>query len=211
MDKEPFQVVGRVEAVLVAPELGPPVSVPIQKIKVIRDHGVYGDAHAGIRLADVRETELISFGLPVGIEIANHRQFSAISMEELAEIRTRMDLPNPIPLGYLCENLVVSGIPKFTRLPPGTMLLFQRTQFHGTLMDKGIRTAVLLIQKENTPCIFPGEAIQKHFPDIPGLASRFPKAAMARRGVVGSVYCSGYIHTGDTVIAKIPRQKIYEP
>jgi hypothetical protein len=49
------------------------------------------------------------------------------------------------------------------------------------------------------------------FPAEDGLIPRFVKAAIGRRGIVGSVYSSGVIHPGDTVIAKIPQQRLYEP
>jgi hypothetical protein len=47
------------------------------------------------------------------------------------------------------------------------------------------------------PC--PGEAIQQHYPDVPKLVQRFPKAAMHKRGVVGWVEREGHIAEGDTV------------
>ena len=204
MIKSAFDLEGRVEAVLVARDFGSIVSTPMQKIQLIRGHGVRGDNHAGVRLADVREKELISFGFSKGTEIANHREFSAISVEEMSEIAQAMNLRTTIPLGCLGENLVLSGIPKLTELPTGTMLFFRKD-------EQQIRTAVLVVWSENTPCQEPGKAIQHRFSDIPGLARLFPKAAIGKRGVVGSVYSSGNIHIGDTVIVKIPRQKIYDP
>lgn len=200
MKKEAFILVGRVEAVLVAAAFGDHVSVPTKKIQVIRGHGVRGDSHAGARLADAREQELTKFGLPKGIEIANHREFSAVSVEQLAEIAEAMGVEG-IPRGCLGENVIVSGIPRFTELPPGTMLFFRK--------GAQPRTAVLLVWKENAPCVAPGEAIQARHPSMPGLAALFPKAAMGRRGVVGTVYCSGFIHEGDEVVAKVPAQRIY--
>lgn len=199
--KETFGLVGRVEAVLVAPTYGDHVSVPVKKIQVVRGHGVRGDSHAGMRLADVREQELLEFGLPKGIEIANFREFSAASAEELGEIAAAMGVPT-VPLGCLGENFVIRGVPRFTELPPGTLLFFRKNA------DQ-IRTAVLAVWKENKPCLAPGEAIQERYPDVPKLAGRFPKAAMGRRGVVGSVYCSGVIHAGDEVVVKVPAQRIF--
>jgi hypothetical protein len=198
-----FTLEGKVEAVLVASTFGSQVSTPVKKIQVIRNHGVRGDNHAGTRLADVREKELLEFGLPKGIEIANHREFSLVSIEELSSIASAMELPGPIPHGCLGENLVLSGIPRLTELPSGTIFFFRKDEKH-------LRTAILVVWGENTPCIVPGEAIERHF-SIPKLAARFPKAAMGVRGVVGSIYCSGHIHEGDIVIAKVPPQRIYNP
>ena len=202
--RESFTLEGRVEVVLVARDFGSLLSMSVPKIQVIRGHGVRGDSHAGARLADVREKELTLFGLPKGIEIANQREFSAVSVEELAQITDAMHLPSPIPSGCLGENLVLSGVPRLTELPTGTMLFFKKN-------ERQLRTAVLVVWRENMPCQAPGEVIQQLFPGVPDLAGLFPKAAIGKRGIVGSIYASGNIHAGDTVIVKVPRQKLYNP
>ncbi len=202
MIKSAFELIGKVEAVLVATAFGASVSTPVQKIQLIRGHGVRGDNHVGVRLVDIREKELLSFGLPKGSEIANYREFSAVSLEELTEVSHAMNLPKAIPYGCLGENLVLSGIPKLTELPTGTLLFFRKD-------DNQIRSAVLIVWAENMPCQIPGEAIQEQFSEIPGIARIFPKSAIGKRGVVGSIYASGNVHAGDTVIVKIPRQRIY--
>ncbi len=214
MIKSAFALTGKVESVLVTSHngsvvsdtygIGSLVTTSVPKIQLIRGHGIRGDRHAGTRLVDIREREILSFGLPKGIEVANHREFSATSVEELAEIAHAMSLPEPISHGFLGENLVLSGIPKLSELPTGTMLFFRKD-------DKQTRSAVLVVWAENMPCQGPGEAIQEQFPDTRGLARLFPKAAMGKRGVVGSVYVSGNVHAGDTVIVKVPRQKVYSP
>lgn len=202
--KDAFDVTGRVEAVLVASTFGDHVSVPAKKIQVIKGHGVRGDGHAGVRLADVREQELLGFGFPKGIEVANHREFSAVSADDLAEIAKSMGVPS-VPYGCLGENLVLSGIPRLTELPSGTLLLFRKP-------GGAARTAALAVWRENMPCLAPGEAIWARHPHVPRTAAAlFPKAATGRRGVVGSVYCSGVIHAGDEVVARVPAQKIYDP
>ncbi len=203
MTKEAFILRGKVEAVLVAATFGDHVSQSAEKIQVVRGHGVRGDGHAGPRLVDAREQGMLSFGFGKGTEIANHREFSAVSVEELKEIAVGMDVP-PISYGSLGENLILSGIPRLTSLPIGTMLFFRKN-------DEQSRTAVLVVWGENKPCVVPGEAIAAKNPGIPKLAPKFVKAAMGRRGVVGSVYCSGIIHAGDEVVVKVPAQRIYEP
>ena len=202
MKAKALELHGRVEAVLVANQFNVLASTPVPKIQVIQAYGVKGDNHAGVRLADVRETELLGFGMQKGIEIANHREFSATSIEELAKIARLMKLPGSITNGSLGENIIFSGIPRLTVLPPGTMLFFQKS-------DTVKRTAVLVIWGENIPCIGPGEVIQQEHLGIAKLASRFPKAAWKRRGIVGSIYCSGFIHEGDTVVVKISEQRRY--
>ncbi|MCR4276291.1 MAG: MOSC domain-containing protein [Candidatus Parcubacteria bacterium] len=204
MEKEAFELRGRVEAVLVAHTFGSVVSTQVKKIQVIRGHGIRGDTHAGTRLQDVREEALRKFGFSKGTEIANYREFSAVSLEELAEIATMLHIPERIPYGCLGENLVVSGIPKFTELPTGTMLFFQKSLAE-------TRMAVLVVWAENMPCRWPGEAIQSKFPDVQDIDRFFPGAAFGKRGVVGSVYVSGNISEGDTIIACVPQQCIYDP
>ena len=204
MKKDAFILTGKVEAVLVAHVFGDHVSRPQKKISVVRGTGVRGDSHAGARLVDAREHALLDFGFAKGAEIANVREFSMVSVEELAEIAANMGLPNTVPFGCLGENVVVSGIPHLTQLPPGTLVCFRKNA------DQR-RTAVLAVWGENKPCLAPGEAIQRHYAQIPKLAGKFPKAAMGKRGVVGLVYSSGTIHTGDEVVAHVPAQQLYEP
>jgi len=183
--KKAFELRGKVEAVLVANKFDSIVSTRVQKIQVIRYHGIKGDNHAGTRLADVRERELISFGLARGIEVANHREFSAISLEEFIDISKNLKLSGGLPIGLLGENLVLSGISKFSELPPSSVLFFQKNEHE-------LRSAVLVVWGENTPCEAPGAEIEQHT-GIKGISSRFPRAAIGKRGIVGSVYCSGYI------------------
>ncbi len=200
--KSAFTITGRVEAVLAATNFGSSISVPLKKIQLVRGHGVRDDNHAGMRLADSREIEFLSVGFSKGTEIANHREFSVVSAEDLNDIEHAMCLPSPIPHGCLGENLVFSGIPKLTLLPTGTMLFFRKN-------ERQMRSAVLVVWSENNPCQAPGEAIQLQYPQISGLVRLFPKSAIGKRGVVGSIYASGNVHIGDTVIVKVPRQQIY--
>lgn len=198
------EIHGRVEAVLTATDPDSIVSTPQKKISVILGHGIKGDRHAGPRLADVRERALVGFGLPKGIEIANHRQISIVSAEDLTDIGAAMGLPSPVPRGCLGENLIVSGIPALTTLPSGTLLFFRKD-------PSALRTAVIAVWGENVPCTGPGEAIQRLYPGIPGLAALFPKAAAGRRGLVGSVYCSGHVHQDDEIVARLPARHARDP
>ncbi len=214
MTRSAFELEGKVEATLTTDHnysvvsdtfgFGSLATMSVPKIQLIRGHGVRGDRHAGARLADVREKEFLSFGLSKGTEIANYREFSAVSSEELAEITSGMNLPRPIPYGCCGENLVISGIPRLSELPTGTMLFFRKN-------EKQIRTAVLVVWSENKPCRGPGEVIQTKFPEIPELTTLFCTCAIGKRGVVGTIYSSGNIHAGDTVIVKIPIQRMYNP
>ncbi len=189
------QILGKVEAVLVGTD-GTGVSKGVNKIQVFANRGIKGEIHYGLtRLMDVREKELKSFGLPKGIEIANFRQFSATSAEELEEIAELMRIPE-IHYGLLGENLVISGIENFTHLPTGTMFMFRKD-------NNTIRTAALVSWQENTPCEIPARNIQQSFPDLQ-FAIPFQTAAIGKRGLVGVVYSSGFIHQGDLIEARIP-------
>ncbi len=218
MEVEPFEVVGRVVEVLISAQPGilieekiPVfsetyghgllVTSPVPKIHAIEGQGIRGDRHAGVRLSDVRERAMNQFGIPKGTQIANLRQFSMTSVEELDEIRHALNLSLKIPQGYLGENLIIEGIPRLSKLPPGTLLFFKKKERP--------RSTVLYVAGENTPCKGPGEALQYWFENVPNLDRHFPQAALHKRGIVGLVYCSGIIEGGDTIIAKLPAQHLY--
>ena len=69
-------------------------SIRIQKIQAHYRNGIKGDRHSGTRLLDIRERGLLKHGLPKGVEIANFRQFSPTSTEELADIQAKLHLPS---------------------------------------------------------------------------------------------------------------------
>ena len=106
-----------------------------------------------------------------------------------------MSVPHITP-EMVGANLLISGIPALTFLPPTTRLFFERG-------------AVLMVQEENLPCTTSGQAIQDHYPDQPDLASAFPRAGLHRRGLVAWVEHPGVIAAGDSVQADIPDQVLY--
>jgi len=143
--------------------------------------GFAEDRHAGLtRLSDSRTPHY-----PRGTEIRNTRQVSLVSAEELAEIAAAMGL-EAVPPEWLGANLLLTGIPRLTRLPAGVRLFFSGG-------------AVLVSEGENLPCIAPGEVIQARYPSTPGLAPLFVKAAWGRRGIVAWVEKPGLIRVGDDV------------
>lgn len=153
--------------------------------------GFEGDKHTGVtHLSDVRTPHY-----PLGTEIRNTRQVSIVSIEEVALIATAMGVPVILPQ-WLGANLAVRYIPHLTFLPPSTRLFFPQD-------------AVLVVEGENMPCLFPGNVLQMQYPTIPRLAVQFPKAAIHRRGVVAWVERPGMIVEGDTVRASVPPQVIY--
>ena len=77
-------------------------------------NGVRGGAHIGrTRLSDVR----VSQQHAKGTEIANVRQLSIVSQEDIDKISAGMSLSQFDP-SWLGANLVVSGLPDFSHLPP---------------------------------------------------------------------------------------------
>ena len=94
---------------------------------------------------------------------------------------------------WVGANLLVSGIPNFTKLPPSTRLLF----------DGG---AALVIDLENSPCKYPGEIIDRFHP---GFGDKFAKAALGLRGVTAWVEREGKISAGDGIRVFVPPQQIY--
>ena len=163
--------------------------------KVARDRleitldGAVGDCHAGrTHPSDSRTIKQYSRGT----EIFNSRQFSIASIEELAEVAQRMDIPEVKP-EWIGANLLVKDIPDFTILPPASRLMFSSG-------------ATLIVDLENHPCKFPAEVIERHHP---GKGLAFPKLAMNKRGVVGYAQKSGAIAVGDTIRIFIPTQEAW--
>ena len=153
--------------------------------------GLEGDLHAGLkRLSDVRVPHY-----PHGTIIRNTRQFSMLSIEELAEIAQAMQIPEVLP-EWVGANLAMKGIANLTMLPPSTRIFFPGE-------------AVLVVDAENMPCTGPGEAIQQHYPDVLKLVQYFPKVAMHKRGVVGWVEREGYIAEGDAAWLLLPPKVTY--
>ncbi len=166
------------------------------------DQGLYGDRHAGPRLSDVREEVLRDIGVGKEVPIANMRQFSALSVEELIAIWHRMGFTDLTTneYGLLGENLILSGFAGgISQLPPGSLLTFGRKKGNDIQHSK----VVLAVWGENNPCVVPHRNIQEHYPDRQ-LTQPFAKAGKDLRGVVGFVYCGGKIKLGDSVTIWIP-------
>jgi hypothetical protein len=152
--------------------------------------GLQGESHSGlVRASCVR----VRHQYPQGTEIRNTRQISIVSTEELAVIAEDMGIAGLQP-EWLGANLLVSGIPRFSQIPPSTRMIFSGG-------------ASLVVDLENSPCKYPGEIIDRHHP---GFGKLFAKAAVGRRGVTAWVEREGRINTGDSIDLFIPPQRIYE-
>lgn len=143
--------------------------------------GIRGDRHFGVLAkADSRQPMY-----PRGTEIANRRQISVLSVEEMAAAAEALGIPAILP-EWLGANLQLSGLPDLTLLPMGSRLLFPSG-------------AGLHCQGLNLPCTGPGQAIQQQYPDEPKLAARFVQHAARKRGIVCLVERPGTIREGDRV------------
>lgn len=154
--------------------------------------GFEGDRHAGLTMRSGSRQP----AYPRGTEIRNTRQISLVSVEELDEAARALGVPELRP-EWLGANVLLREIPQLTRLPPGTRLYF----LHGV---------TLVIEGENHPCAKAGKSVQAAYPALHGLARAFPKAAAHRRGLVAWVERPGAIMPGDSVVAELPEQRIYQ-
>ncbi|HNP62689.1 MAG TPA: hypothetical protein PKH39_02080 [Woeseiaceae bacterium] len=125
----------------------------------------------------------------------NERQWSAISVEELAEITAAMDLSEPLSAADVGANLCLQGISELSRLPMGSLLEFPSG-------------AVLMVSEYNPPCRDKGAQLAGKYTTRSGRAlsdTHFPKAAKLNRGLVGVVEVPGAITPGDDVLITVYR------
>lgn len=148
--------------------------------------GVMGEVHEGrTRAACVRVKDMY----PEGTMIANVRQLSILSEEDLALIAAEIGLDRLDP-SLLGATMVIRGLPDFSHVPPSTRL-------------QAPSGATLVVNMENRPCVFPGKAIEARHP---GKGRLFKPAAKGRRGVTAWVEREGRIMLGDMLKVFIPDQ-----
>ena len=150
--------------------------------------GFAGDKHRG----PVRETWAGEWE-PAGTVRRNERQWSGVSVEELAHITQRLNLTEPLTPATLSANLCVEGIPEFSLLPKGTSLVFPSG-------------AVLLVEEYNPPCTDMGARIVAKYSTRSGQPltdNSWLRPASGRRGVVGVINVPGEIRAGDEVEVRV--------
>ena len=119
----------------------------------------------------------------------NERQWSAVSVEELAGITQQMDLTEPLTAECLGANLLIEGIAKLSRLPKGTLLQF----------PSGVE---LQVEEYNPPCHDMGKKIAVTYKSNSGeeiSSTAFSKAAKLTRGLIGVIEAAGSINAGDEI------------
>lgn len=165
-------------------------SVPLQET-ALSFAGMAGEFHGGeTRPACSRVAALYKRGTV----IANTRQLSIISAEELAQIAGNMGIEALDP-EWLGASMVVEGISDFSHLPPSSRL-------------QGPDGATLVVDMQNRPCQLPTKVIEAQ---RPGKGRAFKRAAEGRRGVTAWVECEGRLAVGDTLRLFIPDQRGWEP
>ncbi len=150
--------------------------------------GFAGDKHSGFERVAWRGDKD-----PEGTVRRNERQWSGVSVEELAIIEKKMDLKEPLTAETLGANICVEGIPDFSRLPKSARLVFPSG-------------AVLAVEECNPPCADMGEQITAKYTTHSGERAAghlFAARAFGLRGVVGVVDVPGMIHAGDKVTVQL--------
>ena len=146
--------------------------------------GVVGDRHQSFE----RET-WEGDKQAAGTTRRNERQWSAVSVEELAAIQEAMDLKETLSAAELGANLCLQGIDELSRLPKGTLLKF----------PSGVE---LTVEEYNPPCQDMGKKLAAIYSTQSGKqlsSTAFSKAAKLTRGVVGVVEVAGTVSEGEEV------------
>lgn len=153
--------------------------------------GLEGSVHGGRTRASCSR---VVAQHPKGTEIANERQLSIVSAEELAQIAARMGLAEVDP-ALLGASLVVQGIPDLSHLPPSSRL-------------QAPSGATLVVDMQNRPCHLPARSIDSV---VPGKGKLFKPAAEGLRGVTAWVQREGDLAVGDRLRLHIPDQRSWQP
>jgi len=163
-------------------------SVVVDHLRVSLE-GIHKDRHFGhAKLAGVREKR----HHPKGTKIWNSRQWSAVSVEELQAIAEAIGWEGNIEPEWLGANLLLSGCPGLTSLPPMTRLVF----------PEGV---TLRVYNANLPCIWPAETMEREGEVPYEKAKLFAKAALDKRGIVGWIESEGIIRPNDEVQVFLPQ------
>jgi MOSC domain len=180
---------GRIEALLKSSDRAVGLEKsPIDKLN-LRFDGIEGDCHSGLtRPSDSRTLRQYPRDTP----IRNVRQLSLLSIEELADIAAHMEIPEVKP-EWVGANVVTSGIPDLTLLPPSSRMQFPSG-------------ATIVVDMENEPCRYPAEVIEKRNPEQ---KVGFVRAAKNKRGITAWVEREGDVGIGDEITIWIPPQRLY--
>ena len=160
--------------------------------------GPVGDTHSGFarELSSHDNVYIATSDLEKGAFVFNWRTWTGVSSEEVSEIERLLGYN--IPVGCLLENIALSGISHFSKLEPGTRLVFPSSEKDGLTSQ-----AVLAVWEENGPCRTVGERLAKHH-GVKGMKTNFIRESQNKRGVMGFVLSSGTVSLGDQVLVYPP-------
>ena len=177
----------------VSREVGPDLIIHGEPLEVmpLSFAGFDGEVHAGLTRASCSR---VTSQYPRGTTIANTRQVSLVSEEELALIAAEMGLDELDP-AWLGAGVVVRGIPDFTHVPPSSRL-------------QNETGCTLVVDMENSPCLQVSKTIEQ---DRPGRGKLFKPAAKERRGVTAWVEREGTLKVGDRLRLHVPSQRAWAP
>ncbi len=151
--------------------------------------GPKGDCHAGLTRASDGRTLIL---YPRNTDIRNVRQITIVAPDEIDDIATALGVSHIDP-AWLGANLLISGIPDLTLLPPSTRIQFPSG-------------ATLVVDMENAPCLQMAKVVVHHHGEA---GWNFVKAALHKRGVTAWVEREGTVHMGDKVTLILPPNRIY--
>ena len=153
--------------------------------------GAEGEDHSGLTRPSCSRVMNI---YPKNTPIANSRQISILSVEELAVIAERMGLDTLEP-SLLGATMVIEGIPDLTHLPPSSRLQFASG-------------ATFVVDVANRPCVLPAKPIEAAHQ---GFGAKFKPAGKGKRGIVGWIELGGEVKLGDEVRLFTPDQPVWSP
>lgn len=164
------------------------LSAPLDRLELGFD-GPLGERHSGRTRPSCSR---VTTQHPRGTDIANVRQLSVLSTEDLTAITSEMGLDAIDPV-WLGATLVIEGIPDFTYVPPSSRL-------------QGPDGVTLIVDMENRPCHLPAREIEAVHP---GKGKVFKTAARNRRGVTAWVERPGTLALGDSLRLHVPDQPVW--
>jgi hypothetical protein len=152
--------------------------------------GIVSDMHGGpTRVAGSREP-----AFKRGTRLANLRQVSLVSMEELDIIASRMGIKWLDP-GWLAANIATEGAGPITQIPRGTIIRFPSG-------------ASLYVSDLNSPCSAAASLIRRHGRVSEEQTSRFVPHSRGRRGLLAFVYAEGEINAGNPIEFLLPQREL---
>lgn len=185
----PTQFQGEVVFLGIVPPGGGLASTSVDRL-VLSFAGAEGESHSGLTRPSCSRVQAQH---PPGTEIANVRQLTLLSEEELAETAFAMRIPQVAP-EWVGASIVLRGLPDLTHLPPSSRI-------------QGPDGATLVVDMENQACVLPGRVIETF---QPGAGARYKPAAQGRRGVTVWVERPGVLAIGQMLRLHIPVQRAWQ-